>query len=149
MSTPAAPAERLPQLLKQQLLFLTEFLELTKAQTLLIETEDISAFNENLENRAQLITTVDGMRPELEGLLQDYSNKIFSANSQAIEDLRQQISRILATITEIDKKNQAAARERMDFFQAEFRRTSDTRKGVGTYMKGAEVFGASFVDERQ
>lgn len=137
---------QLSALLSEARQYLDQFLEITRAQTALITAEDIDPLTENLELRAQILDKIDALSPELNRLTAAYQARPADA---AIEDLRRQISRILKEINEIDHKNQAAARERMEFFQAEMRRAGETRKGVGAYLMSAEVFTAEFVDERQ
>lgn len=139
----------LVRLLEEEQRYLTQFLEITRAQAPIIEGEDIDALNKNLELRAQIIEKLDGLRPELDRLFTEHATRPGGADGPAIEDLREQISRILEEITEIDHKNQSAMRERMDYFQVQIRRASETRKGVGAYLMSAEVFNPEFVDERQ
>lgn len=147
-ATPQTPA-RLMQLLAEKKQYLLQFLDITTAQTALIESEDMDALAENLELRAQIIAKVDGLRPELDKLPASASALPGGADGAAIVDLQQQISRILKEISEIDHKNHLAARERMDYFQAEIRRAGETRKGVGAYLMSAEVFSSEYFDERQ
>lgn len=130
------------QLLTEQLRLLQEFLQITTAQTALIEGENMDALNENLELRAQLIEKIERLRPQL-------TAQKSGATDRPVMGLQEQISRILQEISEINDNNQAAMRERMDFLQAEMRRTGDTRKGLSAYIKGAEVFDAEYFDERK
>ncbi|MCL2496179.1 MAG: flagellar protein FlgN [Clostridiales bacterium] len=131
----------LKQLLNEQKQLLARFLQLTLAQAQFIASDDTDALMQNLELRAQVMDQVNALRPELVALLAE------QADDTSIRGLREQTGQILQEITEKDEENRAAARERLEFFQAEIRRVGKTRKGVGAYIKGTEIFSSEFIDE--
>jgi len=131
------------QVINEQKHLLAQFLQLTRAQAQLIAADDTDDLMQNLELRAQVMDKVNALRPELAAVLAEH------ADDPAVRDLKEQTVEILREISETDEKNRAAARGRMEFFQAEIRRVGDTRKGVGAYIKGAQVFGAEIIDECQ
>ena len=143
-----ASREKLRELLHKQEHLLAQFLLVTREQEKMIAAEaDADSLLQSLEQRQQLISQMEGAMAELTPLWQEHTAK--GPLDTALKDLHEEICRILQESTELDKINQLAVHERMDFIRGEIRRTSETRRGAEAYIKGAEVFFAEYVDERQ
>jgi hypothetical protein len=142
-----ATRARLRDLLAEEQRLLTQFLLVTREQERIIAAEDEEALSRNLEQRQDLIGLVDCLLSELMPLWQAHSASL--NREPAFNDLHADIGRILREITELDKKNQLAMGQRLDFLSGQIRLASETRRGAETYIKGAETFAAGWVDERQ
>jgi len=143
---PGDRAAKLRELLRIQRQLLTQFLHITREQEQIIANDDVESLLKTLEQRQQLIGQLDELLAKLNPLWQEYAASL--GQDPALNALQEEVGRILRETTEIDAKNQATIRERMDFFRAEMKRISATRRGAETYIKGAEIFSAEYVDER-
>jgi len=65
-------AEKLTELLEKEFDLYEQIHKLTKTQTQLLDKDDIDAFNNSLDKRAQLIEKIKGLHQESEPLMQSY-----------------------------------------------------------------------------
>lgn len=141
------PQADLLALLQKQRQLLTRFLLITREQEEIIRAEDTTALLQNLEQRQQIIGLADESLAELAVLWQQHTAS--SNPKPALSGLQEEIGRILQEIVEIDRKNHIALTESMKSLLEQMRRASKTRQGAEAYIKGAEIFPAEFVDQRQ
>ena len=142
-----APAAKLRGLLEEERQLLQQFLQITQEQEQIIAAGDEEALSRNLAQRQEIIGQVDILLNELLPLWQASESSL--TREPALNDLHEEINRILRETTLLDRKNQLAIRQRMDFLRGQMRLASETRRGAETYIKGAETFSAGWVDERQ
>jgi hypothetical protein len=143
----ASGQDKLRDLLGEERQLLTQFMLVTREQEQLIAAEDGEALSHNLERRQEIIGQVDNLLSEIIPLWQIQADSPGWAPS--LNDLHEDIERILRETSEMDRRNQLAIGRSMDFLRGQMRLAGETRRGAETYIKGAETFSAGYVDARQ
>lgn len=143
----AASLAKLRELLITQQQLLAQFLRITQDQEKLLLEGNEDALSHSLEQRRQLLNQVEELLQKLTPLWQTYAASPDLAPDLA--DLQDDIGKLLRQANELDQKNRLVLSDHLDVLRAQMRRVSATRRGAETYIKGAELFTAEYVDQRQ
>jgi predicted transcriptional regulator len=128
----------LMRILVQKKDLLTQMLGLTKQIESELLQDRIEAFQEVVNARQSLISQVDALNE---------AERTFNADGDAaVLAAKQDIRSIVAQMLELDKKNTALARQKLDSYRAQIRRLNQTKKGVGAYTRPMNQDNAYFID---
>jgi len=141
-----ASAERLAELLGEELEVYRQIRKLTEKQSKLLTRDEIEAFNGSLDKREELIEKIKGLHQETDPLMQSYIS--FSAGGEnkigKIDQLRQQIRDEIEFCAGLNDKNIAAMEEKTQDHIKKIDDKSSKRKSIGGYAQSVpntpEVF---------
>lgn len=144
---------RIMELQQQKKTLLQEFHGLAQLQQEIIEREDTTALQGNLNRRQELITQVDTLHQELDLLMQSYPpirQQLGESHPQvaALTALQNEIQDILRQIAALDTQNQARAARQLQHFRDEIKRLSLGRKTLQSYSQGAVSLGSELFDKK-
>ena len=139
-------AERLLELLSDELKVYEKIFKLTEEQTKLLVKDDIEAFNNSLDKRETLIEKIKGLHQESDTLMQSYISLSSSdkEKNNKIEILRKQIYDIIKQCSDINDSNIAVMNDKKLEHTRKIDDQSSKRKGIGGYAQSVpntpEVF---------
>jgi len=139
-------AERLSELLSDELEIYGKILKLTEEQSKLLAKDDIEAFDNSLDKRETLIEKIKGLHQESEPLMQSYVSLSSGGKEKntEIDNLRKQIYDIIEKCAGINNENIATINEKAHEHTKKIDDQSLKRKGIGGYAQSVpnmpEVF---------
>jgi len=139
-------AERLLELLSDELKVYEKIFKLTEEQTKLLVKDDIEAFNNSLDKRETLIEKIKGLHQESDSLMQSYISLSSSTKEKnnKIEELKKQIHDIIKLCADLNDENITAMNEKTSEHTKKIDDQSSKRKGIGGYAQSVpnmpEVF---------
>ena len=129
---------RLLELLGEETELFERIYKLTQKQAELLaaDDDDISAFNNSLDSRQELIERIKGLHQESDPLMQSCMFMANSTDRNSIEVIEKVVAQRQAVIEKcvvLNDKNTAAAKEKSEVFTKRIGKLSLSRKSIKVY----------------
>ena len=129
--------ERLTSLLVDELEKYEQIRKLTEKQSQMLIKDDIEAFNDSLDKRAELIEEIKGLHQESDPLMRSYVSFTAKGNKadSDIDELNKKIGEALEMCSDLNEKNIAAMMAKTEEHTKKIDEKSAKRKGIGGYAQ--------------
>ena len=129
---------RLLALLSEELAIFKQIRELTGKQAELLGTEDVTALDESLASRQELIEKINGLHQETEVLMQSYISFKGAAGKSKIPGIEAASDELRGVIIEcagLNDKNMALAKGKNEEYSERIGKLNVGRKSLGAYAQ--------------
>ena len=129
---------RLLALLTEELAIFKQIRELTGKQAELLGTEDVTALDESLTSRQELIEKINGLHQETEVLMQSYISFKGAAGKSKIAGIETASDELRGVIIEcagLNDKNMALAKGKNEEYSERIGKLNVGRKSLGAYAQ--------------
>ena len=134
-----AQESRLLELLNRETELARQILELAKAQSKMLEADDLDGFNASLDAGRELIEQINGSHQESEGLMRFYASYYTSGGGAGIGAIDEAAARFTEAIEQcsmLSGRNLEDARAKTEDFIKQIGSLSLKRKSLGLYAQG-------------
>jgi len=128
---------RLLELLSQEYELFKQIRGLAGEQTELLAADEAIVFGRSFDRAQEFVEQINGLHQESDILMQSYVS--FSATPNGgkvapIEEAAEKLRNVIAECIEINKKNEASAKEISKDYVKRIDKSNTTRKGLGKYI---------------